>query len=285
MMDGMQDGDLRTGHQDPVQQLMFMGETSFGNPAAWHDYRADPGIGHEHVRALIALACDMALHQADSSASSVWAPLHAWRALAQLRAEAAVAPLLALLELIEGDDAADLELPLVFGMIGQAALPHMAAFMADPESPKWSVATAISGLKEIGARHPGCRGECIDILARTLKPHADTDPITNGFAVSALLDLRGVEAIDTIRAAFHRDAVDISIPGDIEDVEIALGLRDHRATPAPRYQFLAPDWPPFARVDPSLLSDRATPVRREKIGRNARCPCGSGKKYKKCCLQ
>ena len=27
------------------------------------------------------------------------------------------------------------------------------------------------------------------------------------------------------------------------------------------------------------------PVRREKIGRNEPCPCGSGKKYKKCCGQ
>jgi len=25
-------------------------------------------------------------------------------------------------------------------------------------------------------------------------------------------------------------------------------------------------------------------ARPRKIGRNARCPCGSGKKYKKCCL-
>ena len=26
------------------------------------------------------------------------------------------------------------------------------------------------------------------------------------------------------------------------------------------------------------------PVREKKVGRNAPCPCGSGKKYKKCCL-
>jgi uncharacterized protein YecA (UPF0149 family) len=25
------------------------------------------------------------------------------------------------------------------------------------------------------------------------------------------------------------------------------------------------------------------PARSEKVGRNAPCPCGSGKKYKKCC--
>jgi len=26
-------------------------------------------------------------------------------------------------------------------------------------------------------------------------------------------------------------------------------------------------------------------IRRQKIGRNDLCPCGSGKKYKKCCLR
>ena len=32
-------------------------------------------------------------------------------------------------------------------------------------------------------------------------------------------------------------------------------------------------------------SDKKQPVKREggKVGRNAPCPCGSGKKYKKCC--
>jgi SWIM/SEC-C metal-binding protein len=30
---------------------------------------------------------------------------------------------------------------------------------------------------------------------------------------------------------------------------------------------------------------RFEPIRSEKIGRNDPCPCGSGKKYKKCCAQ
>jgi uncharacterized protein len=29
----------------------------------------------------------------------------------------------------------------------------------------------------------------------------------------------------------------------------------------------------------------APPVRRNKIGRNDPCPCGSGKKYKRCCAR
>ena len=42
-----------------------------------------------------------------------------------------------------------------------------------------------------------------------------------------------------------------------------------------------------ARSDPSgVLATPVETVRREdpKVGRNDDCPCGSGKKFKKCCL-
>jgi SWIM/SEC-C metal-binding protein len=32
-----------------------------------------------------------------------------------------------------------------------------------------------------------------------------------------------------------------------------------------------------------LLNPQKTKITEEKVGRNAPCPCGSGKKYKKCC--
>ena len=33
-------------------------------------------------------------------------------------------------------------------------------------------------------------------------------------------------------------------------------------------------------------ADRSAPIsRREKVGRNDPCPCGSGKKYKRCCAR
>lgn len=34
----------------------------------------------------------------------------------------------------------------------------------------------------------------------------------------------------------------------------------------------------------TIFDHQLKPIRKEKIGRNAPCPCGSGKKYKKCCL-
>ncbi len=33
-----------------------------------------------------------------------------------------------------------------------------------------------------------------------------------------------------------------------------------------------------------LFNVSANPAKKEEIGRNEACPCGSGKKYKRCCL-
>jgi len=38
-------------------------------------------------------------------------------------------------------------------------------------------------------------------------------------------------------------------------------------------------------IQTALAEQTQQPVTVQKIGRNETCPCGSGKKYKKCCLQ
>jgi len=280
---------------DPVRDLIELGK--FKDPyALWPDYEELYGVGHQHVAALIEIIRDHATYEVEAESSAFWAPVHAWRALGQLRAEAAVEPLLGLLKASGGDDYADHELPVVFGMIGSGALAPVGAFVLDSKNATWVVATAIAGLREIGKLCPDCRGACVDVLRRKLQPSQLSDATANGFAVWALLDLEAIEAIDAIRAAFRRDDVDISIAGDIEDAEVALKLRDKRATPKKGLWSL--DWSPSLRADqaefdfPTLAPARVTdtpyvvqmPVHVEKIGRNEPCPCGSGMKYKKCCL-
>ena len=56
------------------------------------------------------MACDARLHDAHSGSSAVWAPVHAWRALGQLRAEESIRPLLAVLRERDDDEAVDLGL-------------------------------------------------------------------------------------------------------------------------------------------------------------------------------
>jgi len=264
--------------------MLFIGEPCSYAPAEWPDYAAQFNLGHEHIGELIRLACDAVLHHGDSNGGTACAPMHAWRALAQLRADASVAPLLAMLKTEAEDEVAGEELPVVLGMIGAPAIPQIAGFLSDRSTPTSAANTAISGLTEIAMRHPECRTECVGILRRTLEPHAATDQTVSGFAVWALIDLAAVEAIDVIRDAFRRKSVDISIAGDEEDVEIALGLRARRTTPKPRYTILPEGWSPGADTNHIPRSTHVSP-RRGTVGRNDPCPCGSGKKYKKCCLQ
>jgi len=53
--------------------------------------------------------------------------------------------------------------------------------------------------------------------------------------------------------------------------------------PPPRYEII-PEKPARKRKPPAPI-EVAQPVRaRQTVGRNDPCPCGSGKKYKKCCM-
>jgi hypothetical protein len=283
-MNGSPEDELGVGYAAPVQRLLSFGEARSYNPSDWPDYRGRFGLEREHIGDLIRMACDAGLNQAESTSGEVWAPMHAWGALGQMRAEAAVVPLLAFLRTAEDDEAAAEELPAVFGMIGQAAIRPVSEFLSDRSNPEAAVSTALIGIKEVAARHPECRAECVGILVRMLESQAEMQPSIGGFAVSAVIELQAVEAIDAIRDAFRRDAVDISIAGDAEDVEIALGLRARRATPAPKYMVLPAGGIPWQDADRDRQKTQASP-RHANVGRNDPCPCGSGKKYKKCCLQ
>jgi len=83
------------GYPPPVSELLTLGDCS--KIGAWPDYLA-LGLGPQHIPDLIRMALDEELHWADSDSLDVWLPVHAWRALGQLRAEAAVEPLAGLLD-------------------------------------------------------------------------------------------------------------------------------------------------------------------------------------------
>ena len=148
--------------------------------------------------------------------------------------------------------------------------------------------TAVKCLEEIAKRNPSSRDECIGILVHRLDCGAENDPTVNSFLISALIDLEAVETMDIIRHAFDKQVVDLSVAGDVEDVEMELGLRTRRSTPRPVYHpFLGNPMSGLVEGGSGALAGKNVEASAEhrKVGRNDPCPCGSGKKYKKCCLQ
>lgn len=262
------EGATEAAYPPPVDQLLALGPSRFHEP--WPDY-LELGLGPEHIPELIRMAQDQALHGAGSDAAEVWAPLHAWRALGQLCAEDAIEPLIALREELEDDDSAISELPIVFGMIGPAALPALTRLLADSSRDVYIRITASAGIKEIAARHPEGREDCVGALAGQLS--TESDPELNGFIVSYLLELKAIEAAPTIEQAFGQERVDEAIPGDWEDAQVALGLLEARITP--RRSFLdedevIPPPPPSPHAGRRTAKAKAKTRARKKLAKQSR---------------
>lgn len=128
---------------------------------------------------------------------------------------------------------------------------------------------------------------------------ARSDSSVWSWLVSAVADLRAHELLDEVRQAFADGLVEWGIV-DLDGIERDLAsaaqplrgchlitdavaemdawacFRPRESAPAKPSQ---PSSPPAVRATPPA----AVPVRRTKVGRNDPCPCGSGKKHKKCC--
>jgi len=225
-------------YREPVARLLSLGDPRQGNQTTseWLDY---PGLGltAEDVPELARMALDQNLHEADPESAEVWAPLHAWRALGQLRAESAVEPLLQLLDRIDeyGDDWVQGDLPQVFGMIGPAAIPGLRDFVADAKHGDWARVAAGEGLVDMIEQFPESREQAVAIITGQLRQFAEQDRTVNAFLVEALCNLKAVESAADIEQAFAANAVDLSVLGDWEEAQILLGLLEERVTPAPNF--------------------------------------------------
>jgi hypothetical protein len=266
----MQESEISASeYAEPVSKLLTMGDCR-GQPE-WPDYLA-LGLGPEQIPDLIHMVEDEELHWADSESLEVWAPLHAWRALGQLSAEAAVEPLLGLLWRIEEleDDWVGEEIPVVLGMIGPAAVPKLAEFLADPLQGLWARVAAAHALAEVGQRHPDARDDCVAVLSGALDGFADHDPSLNALLINYLVDLKAVEAAPQMEKAFAADSVDISVLGDWEDAQIALGLLEERLTPAPEYFWWPEPGPPAQTTAEAAWKQEREVERRRKSKRKAK---------------
>src|SRR5258708_1804472 len=212
----------------PVDQLLTYGDGWLASPDGWPNY-LELGLGPEQIPDLIRMVTDEDLNWADSDSLEVWAPIHAWRTLGQLRAEAAVEPLLTLFETLEESDWVMEELPEVFAMIGPAALPALAAYIADVSHDEEARISAIPSVEKIGTRWPEARPACVTLLMNQVERFAENEPEVNGFLIAGLVDLHATEAASLIEQAFAAGRVDPTIMGDWEVVQAKLGWHSPEA--------------------------------------------------------
>lgn len=190
------------------------------------DYIKQYSLTSADIPALIEVATEPS-DEYDGDDIRCWGPVHAWRALAQLRAPQCVEPLLDTLNDLDlaDDDWYLEEFPDVWGMVGEAALAPLAKFMADGTNQEFPRVATASGIVQVGVRHPHTRESCIELLSNELARH-QTDGLEeyNGWLVSDLLKLEAIEAAETIERAYAADVIDPTISGHWGDVRRKLGV-------------------------------------------------------------
>ncbi len=137
----------------------------------------------------------------------------------------------------------------------------------------------------------------------------DSDLIA--FFISDVVDIQLVELIPEITALFNLNLVSKGISGNLEecldDMNEFLTIdfkKEIFSSITERYNDFTTNWFSYnneneedyeeevyddveeikKQVYRDLTNSEPIPIEKPKVGRNEPCPCGSGKKYKKCCL-
>jgi len=113
--------------------------------------------------------------------------------------------------------------------------------------------------------------EDYDYVIRTT--HSSNRPTPEDFTDDVKLDWTGLEIVDTAAGQEGDDA------GEVEFIA-RYNLKGKPLNQHERSSFVREEGQWFY-MDGDFV--KGAPVKSAKVGRNEPCPCGSGRKYKKCC--
>lgn len=229
----------------PVDRLLRLGKPAMDDEK-WDIYY-EMGFRKQHVPQLIQMMTDDDLHEASIDDPRVWAPVHAWRALATLGTVEAIPPLLNELWRIEdGDEWLMTEFPEVVTWVGPGAIPPMIDFL-DPAkvngtAPRIAVIQALINLALTDVALKVIIGQ---LLRAQLLRYNEHYPAINAYLIFGIILITEPE----VNEALVKEAV---ASGRV-DIELMKGLMDSMA------RILPPD-PGEDEFD--HFSDEAAPTAR-----------------------
>lgn len=221
-----------------VQQCFSRGEPDWEE---WDDYLA-LGFARAHVPELIHILENTTeiWEQAGEEDRVEWAPVHAWRALAQLGALEALPAMLRLHEQEGESDWVGEEIPIALSHLGPAVLGDLRAYLCEPSHDTWTRVIVARAIQLIAGEFTEKRADGVAALRAGLELFEQNDETVNGFIISYLAELNAGETAPLVERAFQSGRVDLSIMGDYEEFQIAVGLLKERLTPRPKYGWFMP---------------------------------------------
>jgi hypothetical protein len=256
------------------------------------DYIGKYGFCEEDVEKLFALATDMEIYGYDygdikeDEGLEFFAVVHARHVLSQLEVAEAKQLFVDWFESYDFDNPDEWiisEFRRLIRPYRSEMFGYITSYIQDPSHSEWVSMEYIEVIKDMYEAKEIDLEQLSTFLDKILS--TSNNPIVNAGAISVCMDHKLTKYHERIKQCFEQKVVDIDHIGDLEDVEIGMGLRVERETVrelTERQKALAPLREVFDRM---LGGQEAYTPTEPKIGRNDPCPCGSGKKYKKCCMR
>lgn len=234
--------------------------------------------------------------------------LHAFFILAEIRAEESLPKLLSFLECDDdfldywiGDHLTETLWQSIY-TLGFSNTSLLKKFLMQQGVHTYSKSCASEALCQMVLHHPEKREEVLNVFTETLERFTNAtldDGIIDsdflGFTISDILDCKMHELKPVIKTLFELGYVSTGISGNYKEVEKAFDREDKFSrkrnvyTIFDLYDEVTTTWAGYTEREGDVYDNyqpafNQQPIISDKIGRNDPCPCGSGKKYKKCCM-
>jgi uncharacterized protein YecA (UPF0149 family) len=192
--------------------------------------------------------------------------------------------------------------------LGYNRMDELSSFLKEPNRYCYCRTEISVAVAQIALHHPERRKDVIKWFGEMLTFFLDNKEDNNiiesemiGLMVSDILDIKGSELIPEITEIYQNKLSSIGVAGDLEAIIDELtnptlfydNKRDLMDIFS-KYEDIVNTWAGYTEEEPIVVNDKKSddiftdnPVAEfsRKPGRNDPCPCGSGKKYKKCCLK
>ena len=210
-----------------------------------------------------------------------------------------------LLELWLGDLLSENIWQVVYA-IGQTQLPVLEIFLKEPNNYTYGRTAVSTAISQLALHQPTRRQEVVEVYERLLHfyfENQDNQALTEWdfitLITSDVVDFNGIELTSLIKQFYDADLVDKYLYRDWHGCLKELNTPDDQRSRSEKrslqscfeirdiickYRF-AIETAPLKHSQPASLTSAFQPFinPEPKIGRNDPCPCGSGKKFKKCC--
>ncbi len=192
--------------------------------------------------------------------------------------------------------------------LGNNQIEELKQFIQEPGLDTYAKSLVSSAISQIPFHQPQRRYEVISWYKEIFKFFINTKIEENiidsdfiSFLVSDVIEFNATSLTTEIKKLFNLGYVSVGITGDFKTVLKDLEIHSERnykkelVNIYDRYHIITNTWAGYQEENTNNDYDikyddyedlpAILPVHKEqKIGRNDPCPCGSGKKYKRCCL-